>query len=190
MKTPSKGDAMPSVASPPPPPPRVEMTPADYLKILLDSSFKESATMWTRTAALLTFNSVIFGFFINFVRDDFAKLGSITSLLFSLLGIYIGILNLFVVRISSHYNLVWYTSFVDWVNLQRSLSTHPDNQNPWAHLFDHIYRHDTLPFPGLHSSDVANILACSLIIIWTVVFCWYMVVTVIPAVIIFLRGLC
>jgi hypothetical protein len=193
MDTPSKGDPTPSAAAEPLTPPRVErveMTPADYLKILLDSSFKESATMWTRTAALLTFNSVILGFFLNFVRDDFSRLGHTATLLFSILGIYVGLLNVFVVRVSAHYNFTWYNSYVEWVRLQRSLSTYPETQNPWLHLSNHINRHDTLPFPRLHSSGIATILSSSLIFIWTGIFIVYMVKTGVPEMRMFLRSLC
>lgn len=101
----------------PPPPPssaKPEMTAADYAKILLDSSFKESATTWTRTGLLLTFNSVLFGFYVNYIKDDLSNAGKLPALGFFVIGLIAAILNIFLVRISVHYNVAWYDSFKLW----------------------------------------------------------------------------
>jgi hypothetical protein len=145
MNTPNKGDAMPPVAPPSSAPPRAEMTPAEYLKILLDSSFKESATTWSRAGALLTFNSVLFEFYISHIKDHLEYVDTIPAIAISIVGLIASFLNIVLVRISVHYNMIWYKSFVSWAHIQSTLPSLDEN-SPWKHLDSHIKKHDTLPF--------------------------------------------
>lgn len=162
----SQPPASAPAAPPPPPPAPTDMTAADYAKILLDSSFKESATTWARTGALLTFNSVLFGFYVNYVKDNFDNAGKPPALGFAAFGVLAAILNIFLVRISVHYNVAWYDSFKCWALKQSKLSS---STSAWRDLENHITRHDTLPGPGFHASDIAWYLAWLILFIWSIV---------------------
>lgn len=147
------------------------MKPDDYTKLLLESSFKESQNVWLRNGAFLTFHSINLGFLASVINKE-GDINYLSVFALSIVGLIVSVLNLLLIRASQHYNRRWYLTFKDWVERQAIIDKRAitDLNNPWCHLVNHINKHALeLPWPKIHSTQVAQLMCAILILFWTCV---------------------
>lgn len=144
------------------------MKPEDYAKLLLESSFKESDNMWKRSAAILTFQSVIIGFFAN--NLGIKPIGSSTIIILTIVGLISAVFSYLIACVSEHYNLAWFNAFLDYTGKQsQNARLAASEKEVWDHVASHLKTHEeNMPFPKWHSSKILKIFSVILASGWII----------------------
>ncbi|MFC2169657.1 hypothetical protein ACFLRM_03695 [Acidobacteriota bacterium] len=139
----------------------------EYIKLLLDSAFKESERFWTRNTGFLLVQGILAGFIANIISESSFKL--VPVILLCSAGILVSIPHILILRVSRHYNMAWYKSLQKRVRSLVESSSGENNEN-WRHLEAQLVVNDEkLPKPGFHSTEIALIVPFIFLLLWILI---------------------
>lgn len=146
------------------------MQEVEYVKLLLDSSFKGSERFWTRNNSFFFVQSIVIGFALNALVKGINQNIKLFFFIFSFIGMFFALFHFLVLRISAYYNTAWFCSMKNVIN---KLAEDPNSYNQfiWKHFSNHLCGHEIkLPWPRLHSTRLAYCIPIMFFLMWLVIF--------------------
>jgi hypothetical protein len=147
------------------------MSNDDYIKILLDSSLKESNLLWLRNSAFLVVQALLLGFVINAMSSDYSKLlpqqlNSIIMIfaLVKILGIIVSVFHFAVILYSRYYNLLWFNAAKKQAATSFSFSNNEIDHN----LYGLLQRYDFKYLPKINAVTFTLVVPVLFVVFWII----------------------
>jgi hypothetical protein len=141
----------------------------DYIKLLLDSSFKEANLFWVRNSAFFVVQALLLGFVINIIFKDITTMTSqqrdnfyLILYILKIFGLLISLFHIIVIAYSRHYNLIWFNKLKNLLATNTKYEEGDINKD----LYNVLNKYDCICMPRVNVITFTLLIPIIFIILW------------------------
>jgi hypothetical protein len=143
----------------------------DYIKLLLESSFKEANLFWVRNSAFFVVQALLLGFVINIVFKDLSIMSSQQEnkfytivLLLKIIGLIIALFHIIVIAYSRHYNLIWFNKLKNVTATTQKYEEDDIDKD----LYNVLDKYDSVCVPKVNVITFTTLIPILFLIFWII----------------------